>query len=83
MDEPSPLRGGAVSRLNQEAGFGYVDDDDSKHRFIFVFGHSIRHSQARGLSVGSRVRFRLAEGDRSAAQALELESEADRPWQLL
>ena len=64
---PAPseeLRRGTVSRLNQEAGFGYVDDDDGVHSYIFVFGHAIKHSNARQLSVGARVRFRVEERGR-------------------
>jgi CspA family cold shock protein len=58
------LRRGTVSRLNQGANFGYVDDDDGVHCYIFVFGHAIKHSDARQLSVGARVRFRFEEGGR-------------------
>lgn len=53
-----------MSRLNQAAGFGYVDDDDGVHCYIFVFGHAIKHSDARQLSVGAWGRFRVEEGGR-------------------
>lgn len=57
-EDPEPRRG-TVSRLNQKAGFGYVDDDDGVHCYIFVFGHAIKHSAARQLRVGARVSFGL------------------------
>lgn len=53
-----------MSRLNEAAGFGYFDDDDDVHSYIFVFGRAIKHSDARQLSTGAVVRFRLEEGGR-------------------
>lgn len=54
------LKGGTVASLNQKAGFGYVDDDDGVHRYIFVFGTALKHSQARTLTVGKPVKFRVS-----------------------
>ncbi|WP_041930445.1 cold shock domain-containing protein [Methylibium petroleiphilum] len=54
------LKAGTVASLNQKAGFGYVDDADGQHRYIFVFGTALKHSQARMLTVGKPVKFRVS-----------------------
>ena len=54
------LQQGTVARLNPGAGFGYVRDAKGEHSYIFVVGKALKHSQARMLSVGKQVRFRVS-----------------------
>lgn len=56
----SELRSGTVAKLNRDAGFGYVDDADGLHRFIFVAGHALRRADFGKLKLGSSVRFRTS-----------------------
>lgn len=63
------LRAGTVSRLNLDAGFGYVRDADAPHAYIFLVGKALKHSTAASLKVGSRVRYRL--GERDSVEVLE------------
>ncbi|MFG5408117.1 cold shock domain-containing protein [Piscinibacter sakaiensis] len=54
------LQQGTVARLNPGAGFGYVRDAEGRHSYIFVIGRALKHSQARTLTVGKAVRFRVS-----------------------
>lgn len=54
------LQPGTVTRLNREAGFGYVSEDGGGHNYIFVVGKAITHRDAGGLFVGKKVRFRVS-----------------------
>ena len=55
-----PLQDGTVARLNPKAGFGYVRDQSGANEYIFVFGFSLKHSQAKNLSIGAHVQFRVS-----------------------
>ena len=57
---------GVVSRLNWDAGLGYVRTDDGRFQFIFVVGKTLPNREARKLTVGQRVRFRLSAPNRVA-----------------
>lgn len=63
------LQVGTVSRLNFDAGFGYVRDADGTHAYIFLIGRALKHSTAVSLKVGSQVRFQL--GERDCVEVLE------------
>ena len=56
----APLQEGTVARLNTKAGFGYVRDHSGSNEYIFVFGFAIKHSQAKNLSIGAHVQFRVS-----------------------
>ena len=56
----SELRSGTVAKLNRDAGFGYVDDSDGLHRFIFVAGYALRRAEFGKLRLGSSVLFRTS-----------------------
>lgn len=56
----APLQEGTVARLNPKAGFGYVRDQPGDNEYIFVFGSALKHSQAKNLSVGKAVHFRVS-----------------------
>lgn len=64
MDEclKGGMQHGVVSRLNLEAGFGYVND--AEHACIFVIGQAISNRDARRLAVGKTVQFKLGAPDR-------------------
>ena len=68
MDEclKGGMQHGVVSRLNWDAGFGYVRTDDGRFQFIFVVGRTLTNREARRLTVGQRVRFRLSAPNRVA-----------------
>ena len=55
-----PLQEGTVVRLNPKAGFGYVRDQAGANEYIFVFGFALKHSQAKNLSIGAHVQFRVS-----------------------
>lgn len=55
-----PLQEGTVARLNPKAGFGYVRDQSGANEYIFVFGFALQHSQAKKLSIGAHVQFRVS-----------------------
>lgn len=52
------MRAGKVAKLNLDAGFGYVADDDGSNYFIFVAGHALPRAALGRLRIGSRVQFR-------------------------
>lgn len=54
------LQQGTVARLNPGAGFGYVRDAKGENSYIFLVGKALKHSQARMLSVGKAVMFRVS-----------------------
>ena len=54
------LQQGTVARMNPSAGFGYVRDASGTHNYIFVVGKALKHSQARALTVGKSVKFRVS-----------------------
>ncbi len=54
------MQQGTIARLNADAGFGYVRDASGEHSFIFVVGKAITHAEARRLSVGAEVQFRVS-----------------------
>jgi CspA family cold shock protein len=51
---------GTVVRLNLSAGFGYVQDEMGENTYIFLVGKALNHAQARGLSLGKAVKFRVS-----------------------
>lgn len=55
-----PLQEGTVARLNPKAGFGYVRDHSGANEYIFIFGFALKHSQAKNLSIGAHVQFRVS-----------------------
>ena len=55
-----PLQEGTVARLNPKAGFGYVRDQAGANEYIFIVGFALKHSQAKNLSVGAHVQFRVS-----------------------
>lgn len=54
------LQQGTVSRLEPSAGFGYVRDAKGENSYIFLIGKAIKHTQARELSIGKSVTFRVS-----------------------
>lgn len=56
----STLQQGTIARLNLGAGFGYVRDAMGQHCFILLVGRALTHSEARKLSPGGLVRFRVS-----------------------
>jgi cold shock CspA family protein len=54
------LQPGTVTRLNPDAGFGYVSDAGLQHAYIFVFGKALSYREARELAVGKQVNFRVS-----------------------
>lgn len=56
----TPLQEGTVARLNPGAGFGYVRDRTGSNEYIFVFGSALKRAQAKNLSVGKTVQFRVS-----------------------
>ena len=55
-----PLQEGTVARLNSKAGFGYVRDQSGANEYIFIIGFALKQSQAKNLSVGAHVKFRVS-----------------------
>ena len=55
-----PMQEGTVARLNLKAGFGYVRDQSGENEYIFIIGFALKNSQAKNLSVGAPVRFRVS-----------------------
>lgn len=55
-----PMQEGTVARLNPKAGFGYVRDQSGANEYIFIFGFALKHSQAKNLSIGEPVQFRVS-----------------------
>lgn len=55
-----PLQEGTVVRLNTKAGFGYVRDQAGANEYIFIYGFALKHSQAKNLSIGAHVQFRVS-----------------------
>jgi cold shock protein len=49
-----------VARLEPDAGFGYVRDKAGEHSYIFVVGKALKHAQARKLTIGKAVKFRVS-----------------------
>jgi cold shock protein len=56
------MQDGTIVRLNRGAGFGYVRDRSGARQYIFVIGSAINRNDARALSEGRPVRFRLDPG---------------------
>jgi len=57
---PVNLQRGTVARLVPSAGFGYVRDANGENSYIFLIGKAIKHAQARKLSIGKSVTFRVS-----------------------
>ena len=55
-----PLQEGTIARLNTKAGFGYVRDQAGVNEYIFVFGFALKHAEAKNLSIGAHVQFRVS-----------------------
>lgn len=53
------LQYGTVCSYEPSAGFGYVENERKQHRYIFLVGRAIRHTDARGMRVGDPVAFRV------------------------
>lgn len=60
VESHGAMRAGKVAKLNIDAGFGYVADDDGLYYFLFVAGHALPRTALGRLSIGSRVRFRTS-----------------------
>ncbi|MBT3067956.1 cold shock domain-containing protein [Rhodoferax sp. U11-2br] len=54
------LQSGSVTRLEPQAGFGYVQDSKGENSYIFLFGKAIKHAQVHNLFVGASVAFRVS-----------------------
>ncbi len=54
------MQQGTIARMNAGAGFGYVRDASGEHSFIFIVGKALTHADARRLSVGAEVQFRVS-----------------------
>lgn len=67
-EEPQP---GTITRLDLDAGLGYVSDAGLQHAYIVVIGKTLTNREARKLFVGKKVLFRLSGSDRVVELVVE------------